>query len=324
MKFFYRFWCRQLRMTPKLLTAFLKLAEMGNLSRSAAQLRLTQPALSRQIKLLEDDLGVRLFERHGRGVTLTEDGQMLRERAGKLLRDVEDIRRDIASVREPDGEIAVGLPSPLKWMLSCPMVGRLWALHPKIKLRIFDGTPVQIRDLLNDGSLDFGILSADEHGAGLVRVPFVTEKLFLAGAPSSALGDLEQFDVDALVDLPLVQSSPQNGVTMILTRYFSKSQRPLDLRVEASSTHLMIAIAGTGHCYTVLPYSALAEDIQAGNVTAAPLSRLEMHWALARRSDHRLNVGMRSVLSILRTIAQERLGSGEWKTARYDGAGLNL
>lgn len=305
-------------MTPKLLKSFLKLAEMGNLSRSAAQLHMTQPALSRQIQLLEAEVGVRLFERHGRGVALTEPGQTLKARAEKLLREIDEIRREIsASASEPEGEIAVGLPTPLKAMVAAALVDRLWTTAPRLRLRIFEGTPVQIRDQLNQGTLDVGVLSADEHGTGLLRLPFVTEKLFIAGAPSAGLDIARPFPTERLPSLPLVQASPQNGVTMILTRHFSKSQRALDLRIEASSTHLMIAIAATGRCFTVLPYSALAEDIVQKRISASPLSRLSMHWAMARRSDHRSTPGMRAVVSILHEAAQERIRSGEWMTARY-------
>lgn len=305
-------------MTPKLLKSFLKLAEMGNLSRSAAQLHMTQPALSRQIQLLESEVGVRLFERHGRGVALTEPGRALKARAEKLLREIDEIRREIsASASEPEGEIAVGLPTPLKAMVAAELVDRLWTAAPKLRLRIFEGTPVQIRDQLNQGTLDVGVLSADEHGTGLLRVPFVTEKLFVAGAPASGLDISTTFPVENLPGLPLVQASPQNGVTMILTRHFSKSQRALDLRIEASSTHLMIAIAATGRCYTVLPYSALAEDIEQKRICASPLSKLSMHWAMARRADHRSTVGMGAVVRILHEVAVEKIESGAWLTARY-------
>lgn len=305
-------------MTPKLLKSFLKLSEMGNLSRSSAQLHLTQPALSRQMQLLEGEVGARLFERHGRGVALTDAGRVLRKRAEKLLRDIDEIRNEItASASEPEGEIAVGLPTPLNAMLAAALVDRLWETAPKLRLRIFEGAPHQIRDQLNQGLLDLGVLSADEYGAGLIRLPFVTEKLFVAGAPRFELDRNERFAVEKLLDLPLVQASPQNGVTMILARHFSKAQSALDLRIEASSTHLMIAIAATGRCFTVLPYSALAEDIARGRISAAPLTRLSMHWAMARRADHRATVGMKVVVQILHDTARARIEAGHWPTARY-------
>lgn len=313
-----------LSMTPKLLQSFLKLAEIGNVSRAATQLHLTQPALSRQIRQLEQEIAAPLFERHGRGVVLTEAGEVLRQRAVRLLREIDDIRRELArSELEPEGEISIGLPSPLKSILSCPLVESLLDTAPRLQLRIFEGSPVQVRELLNAGTLDLGVLSGDEHGAGLSRVPFVSERLFVAGAPGSGIDPESQFDVEKLLDIPLVQASPQNGVTMLLNRHFSKSQRGLDLRVEASSTHLLIGIAATGRCYTVLPYSALMDDLQSGKIIAAPLSRLSMHWALARRADHRVTVGMRAVLDTIHRIARTEIESGAWRTAQYDADGAN-
>jgi DNA-binding transcriptional LysR family regulator len=312
-------------MTPKLLKSFLKLAEMGNLSRSAAQLHLTQPALSRQMQLLEEEVGTRLFERHGRGVVLTDAGRLLRKRAEKLLRDIDEIRHEItASASEPEGEVALGLPTPLNAMLAARVVDRLWETAPKLRLRIFEGAPHQIRDQINLGQLDLGVLSADEYGAGLIRLPFVTERLFVAGAPRFELENQGRFAVEKLLGIPLVQASPQNGVTMILTRHFSKAQRALDLRIEASSTLLMIAIAATGRCFTVLPYSALAEDIKRGTISAAPMTRLTMHWAMARRADHRSTAAMKAVVQILHDTARARIDAGEWPTARYVAKSADL
>ena len=111
---------------------------------------------------------------------------------------------------------------------------------------------------------------------------------------------------------------------MILNRHFAKSGRALDLRVEASSTHLLVAIAATGRCYTVLPFSALMDGLAAGEIVVAPLSRLDMHWALARRTDHRVTVGMRAVFAALHTVARDQIASGSWQTARYDAAGQEL
>lgn len=311
-------------MTPKLLNSFLKLAEIGNVSRAATQLHLTQPALSRQIRQLEEEIAAPLFERHGRGVVLTESGKVLRQRAVWLLREIDDIRRELArSEVEPEGEIAIGLPSPLISIVSCPLVESLLDTAPRLHLRIFEGSPVHIRDLLNEGTLDLGILSADEHGAGLTRVPFVTEGLFVAGAPGSGIDPSRHFPVERLLDIPLVQAGPQNGVTMILNRHFSKSQRTLDLRVEASTTHLLIGIAATGRCFTVLPYSALMDGLADRQIVAAPLSRLNMHWALARRTDHRLTVGMRTVLQTIHRLVQDRIAGGTWLTARYEADGAN-
>lgn len=308
-------------MTPKLLNSFLVLAEIGNVSRSAAKLHLTQPALSRQMSALEADLGVKLFDRNGRGMGLTEAGVMLREKAAELLHHIDDVRELItASEREPQGTVAIGLPMPLKSVLTWPLIEAVVDAFPKIKLKVFENSPVQIRELLANGLLDFGVLSSDERGAGLLSMPFVTERLFIAGSPQSPIDPDAPFDVERLVDYPLVQASPQNGVTMVLNRHFAKAGKSLSLPLEVSSSSLMVAVAATGKYMTVLPYSALAEDIETGRIIAAPLTRLSIHWAIARRADSRLNVGGQAVYETLVSKAKERIASGAWKTAVYEEA----
>src|SRR3546814_19594903 len=90
----------------------MKVAEYGNVTRAAADLHLTQPALTRHIALLEDELQAKLIMRHGRGVQLTEAGRLVIERAGILIAQIEDLADELAAREtEPQGELSVHLPS---------------------------------------------------------------------------------------------------------------------------------------------------------------------------------------------------------------------
>src|SRR3546814_12039376 len=89
----------------------MKVAEYGNVTRAAADLHLTQPALTRHIALLEDELQAKLLMRHGRGVQLTEAGRLVIERAGILIAQIEDLADELAAREtEPQGELSLGLP----------------------------------------------------------------------------------------------------------------------------------------------------------------------------------------------------------------------
>src|SRR3954469_10734762 len=119
------------------LTTFVQVADLGSLSKAAERLRIAQPALSRQIRLLEEELKVTLFTRHGRGMVLTPAGELLRGRASGILRQVEEARADLmeeaGAVR---GRVVFGMPPTVGDVLATRLIERFLALHPEVRLRV--------------------------------------------------------------------------------------------------------------------------------------------------------------------------------------------
>ncbi|MGL3104856.1 LysR family transcriptional regulator [Bradyrhizobium sp. BR 1432] len=92
---------------------FLKIAELRSFTRASEVLNIAQPALSRQIRMLEEDLGEALFSRSGKGLALTETGRALREKATALVNQFDKLRDEVVDQSVPRGHLTVGLPPPL-------------------------------------------------------------------------------------------------------------------------------------------------------------------------------------------------------------------
>src|SRR3546814_19561694 len=108
------------------LRTFLHVAELGSLGRAAERLRVAQPALGRQIRLLEEELGVPLFTRHGRGMAPTPAGRILLDRASALLRLVADTRAEVSAERDAvKGTVSLGVPPNVGAVLAGGLVERL-------------------------------------------------------------------------------------------------------------------------------------------------------------------------------------------------------
>src|SRR3546814_15172123 len=104
----------------------------GRMTRAAAELHVTQPALTRQVAHLEDQLRVKLLMRHGRGVRLTEPGRLLTTRARSILADIDILSEELlARQTEPQGELSVGLPWSWSEGITAPVVKRLNELYPE-------------------------------------------------------------------------------------------------------------------------------------------------------------------------------------------------
>jgi len=120
-------------MDLKQLNTFVQVAELGSLSKAADRLHIAQPALSRQVRMLEEELKVRLFSRHGRGMVLTESGNLLLSRATAILRQIEEIRADLTeqagAIR---GKVVLGTPPTVGDVLAARLAERFMTQYPEV------------------------------------------------------------------------------------------------------------------------------------------------------------------------------------------------
>src|SRR5664279_3808802 len=146
-------------MELKELRNFMRVARAGSVSRAAEELRLAQPALSRQIKKLEHELGVSLFSRHGRGVRLSAAGSLLLERAEAITRLVqqtgEEIKQDMSPAR---GRITLGVPPAAGRLLIPPFVERFQKAWPQTTLHMREGVTSSLQEWLTEKRIDIAIL----------------------------------------------------------------------------------------------------------------------------------------------------------------------
>ncbi|HYF20242.1 MAG TPA: LysR family transcriptional regulator [Ramlibacter sp.] len=305
-------------MNPKNLQSFMKVVEFGTFNRAAAQLHITQPALSRRIGALEDEVKTKLFDRRGQGVTLTDAGVALRDHAEGLLRHLEQVRLEMVSRGStPSGSLSVGLPAPFRSTLSSRLVPAFCLDYPQVKLHVFENTPHLILNMLLSGSLELGVISQEDPTPGLTCEPFVTEQLFIAGAPRHGFKLNRPVSATRLAEFPLVQAVRPSAVRTLLARFATERGLTFNYNVEVDSIHLMIDVAASGHSCTALPYSAIREQVRAGRICAAPLTHLSLEWAIARPMERQISVASRRFTEALRATARQEIDSGEWLTARY-------
>ncbi len=138
---------------------FVAVAEAGSFSRAAAALHLTQPSLSRQVQLLEDELGQRLLERTGRGAVPTEAGSALLAHARSIFELAERARVDMQErQRNPRGRITVGLPPRVAHVITADLVERFHAAYPEAAITVVEGLSIRLREWLVAGRVDVAIV----------------------------------------------------------------------------------------------------------------------------------------------------------------------
>jgi LysR family transcriptional regulator, nitrogen assimilation regulatory protein len=168
------------------LTYFVRIAELGSITRAASHLRVAQPALTRQIQRLEDELGVALFTRVNRGVRLTEAGHKLRESAHRILRDVERTGDEIrAHDAHPSGKVILGVTPTMCPVLVPELFTRMHQHFPMIELKVVHAGMVRLEEMLIDGRVDLALMSDLSRSRLIVSTALAREEMVLVTRPGA-------------------------------------------------------------------------------------------------------------------------------------------
>lgn len=145
-------------MDIRVLNYFVTIAQEKNITRAAEKLLITQPTLSRQIKDLEEELGVVLFRRSSRELQLTEDGQYLYNRALEILALVTKTEENLTRKGDVGGDLFIGAAESASLMLVAKACESMTALYPQVRLHFRSGNADAVFEGLDQGTLDFGII----------------------------------------------------------------------------------------------------------------------------------------------------------------------
>ena len=256
----------------KRLFSFVRIAELGSLSRVADRMRIGQPALSRQLRLLEEELGVELFARHRRGMVLTEEGEELRSRVAGPLREIMQAVEDVRSLSQQlGGHIAFGLTPTIGNILAGPLTRRMATETPNVSLRIVEGYDAHLIDWLHRREIDAALLYGPASDYQMTAEELLVEDLLLVGSSDSTLDPNTPVPVSSLADLPLVLPSHPNRLRVLVDNAAAKAGVRFNIRFQADSFSLMKNLVSAGLGYTVLPLSALNQSAVGGHLKYAPL-----------------------------------------------------
>ncbi|MDO9412432.1 MAG: LysR family transcriptional regulator [Pseudolabrys sp.] len=254
---------------------FMQVARTGSVSRAAQELRLAQPALSRQIQKLEHELGVSLFTRHGRGVRLTVQGAVLLERAetiAKLVHDTsEEIKEDPAQAR---GRFTFGAPPAAGRLLIPPFAARFQKTWPQTTLHMREGVTSSLLEWLTDKRLDLALLHNPPHLEALNISPVLSERMLVVGPPASRIKGRKHpktFRIKDFGDLPLILPNMAHTNRRLVEHAALEHGVRLRIKIEADSVSFAKAMVEDGLGYTILTYAAVQDELARKTLTAYPI-----------------------------------------------------
>lgn len=254
------------------LKTLIHVAELGSLSKAADRLHIAQPALSRQIRMLEEEIGQPLFERHGRGMLITEMGREVLLHATRVMAELEAIRSAASDWRSSyRGTVAIGMTTTAAEIATVPLAKRIKADHPHLAIRFVSAFSGHVLDWLQRGEIDVGITYEPLPMRSLRIRPVMSESLLLIGSAEDGLDRSVAVTFASLADRPLVLPSPRHGLRAIVDACAEKAGVALTPSVEADTYGGMIALVRAGFGPTILPLAPVFSQVERGELTAAPL-----------------------------------------------------
>lgn len=246
-------------METTLLRAFIETADAGSLSRAARQLAISQPSLTVQIQRLEAHLGTPLFDRHGRGVTLTEAGKALYPRARRILDDVRDTEETIRRERaDGAGTLSVGaIPTVAPYVLPAA-VQRLRARHAAMRVELREDYSAVLAKLLLDGSLDVVIAALPYAFDHLDTEVLGTDALVVAVPASHAAVRAGRITLAQLRDAPTVTLDPAHCLGEQVAGFCSSRQVSPSVVCRSAQLATVLELVGAGVGISIVPAMAAA------------------------------------------------------------------
>lgn len=216
-------------MDLKQLEYFVHVAELGSFTRASSFLQIAQPALSRQIRALEVELRQTLFERNGRGVTLTDPGRRLLEHGRGILQQVLRARQDLEERRgDVTGHLAVGMPPSVSRTLTAPLVTEFRSRFPRATLTVLEGLSAYMLEWLQIGRIDCAVVYNVAPSPAVDLQPVLDESLYLVGARREGEPPVgPPVPLATLATLELVMPSRPHSIRMLLeTALIAEGGRP--------------------------------------------------------------------------------------------------
>ncbi|UXC16883.1 MULTISPECIES: LysR family transcriptional regulator [Comamonas] len=233
---------------------FMAVAQAQSYSKAAAALNLSQPTLSRQVQLLEAELGQPLLERHGRGVRLTESGKAMLAHGRSISAAVDAAKADMAArLQSPRGKVRLGLPPLVASLVTPDVVQQFLQACPDASIIVEESLSIRLREWLLADRLDVAVLFDPSPTPQLLTEPLAREPLVLISTRPLP----ERVKVAQLVDYPLVLPSRPQALRMIFDDAVEDQQLPLRIVAEVDSIKMVLSLVARNVGCSVVPASAV-------------------------------------------------------------------
>ena len=263
-------------MADRRLQVFHAVAKTLSFTKAAERLFMTQPAVTSQIRQLEDHVGARLFDRSHGGISLTQAGVVALDYAERILALNSELETRLKEIGgRVAGTLAIGASTTIAEFLLPSIIGEFKTAYPEVLPRVFVGNSESVQSRIEERTLDLGFIEGDSHNSTLVSEVCCEDELRVVCAPAHALAAQASVAAAALCELPYVSRETGSGTRQVTDRYFQKSGVAPDILntvVELGSPEAIKGLVATGLGFAIMSCAAVRKEAALGQLVQIPLA----------------------------------------------------
>lgn len=286
-------------MDIKQMSYFAEVVKYQSFSKAAEVLYVTQPTISKAVKLLEEELGVSLLERSTKHVKLTDMGEVVFKRALKILKEVDDLSTELLDVTGlQKGHIKIGLPPMVGANFFPRVLAEFYKLYPNVSIELIEDGALTVAQSVGNGELDLGVglLPIDE--SVLEYFPFVTDQLMLVVHPSHGLTGKSEVTISELCNEPFIFYREDFILHHRIREQCLKNGFELKIVYESSQWDFISKMVAANLGIALLPQT-VCKELKHERVEVIPLALPGISWnlGLTWRRDRYLSFATREFIS---------------------------
>lgn len=295
---------------------FLKVAELGSMTRTANALAIPQPSVSRSISRIESTLRVKLIERNRNGISLTAAGERFRAHVREALRHF-----DLATIAasqdqsEVSGEVRFAAPESTAGVIFRPLVYRFQDLYPRAKIRVMTSASVHIPSLLDNNIVDIGIV-ADTHPAPAGNAETLCrESFYLIGSATAPETAAKTISLKRAAALPLILNAMQGGFRARIDEAFQRKGLAPRVIAEIDANEPLLDLVLDQAGFSILPFSAIARRDRINQFSCARIVSpgISRSLRLIQTTQQPLTAIGRETARLVRQIISEQSEIARWQ-----------
>ena len=233
---------------------FKTVARLEHITEASIELAITQPALSRSISRLEEELGVPLFDRRGRSIQLNRYGEIFLKRVNRMLAEYDSAREELDGLLQPDGgEVAIGFVHTLGAAVIPDLISKFQKIYPKSRFSLTQNSSNALLDELDEAKIDFCFGSYFDHKTELDYVDLYSEKLHVLVPSAHPLANQKSIDIIDLANVPIVSFKKGYGLRTLLEQFFEKHNIKPIFAFEGDDVHTIAGLVSSGLGVGIVP-----------------------------------------------------------------------
>ncbi|MGC2062132.1 MAG: LysR family transcriptional regulator [Thermodesulfovibrionales bacterium] len=254
------------------LTYFKKVAEIRSISRAAEELLITQPAVSKQIKSLEEELGTKLFDRIGKKVLLTRAGENLYEHAGRILRSVHEAKTAVHDMsRECSGELVIGASDHISLHRLPDVLKAYIAAYPQVDLKLRCHRSETIIGMVTNNQVDLGVITLPPAERGLISKVVWADPMSLVFPRKHPLAALKTIRLKDITPYGMILPEAGTTTRKMIDAAFMRKKTTANVTMEVAYIETIKVLVKVGLGISILPDKAVEDEIRRGTLEKAAI-----------------------------------------------------